>query len=263
MAQEMPSIDIVIPMSGTWRMPYLRLCLSSIKAQEYPQKLLRVIIVHVSRPDGDNDVANLADLCRDFGASIAFCSQEDPSFNISKAYNLGARSGSRDVVACLDGDVLFHPKTLRYASSPLVNGRCAVVPVVRTELRPQSKELAGDYVNRWPDLVRGMNWAPDHNGNALFPRKEFEQIHGYDERYYGWGGADNDIVSRFSRSFGRVDLLRKGCQKSIHMKHKQRKSVESVYTHRNRRILSTPQGDVRNGRCWGGVIAHGGCAVKG
>jgi hypothetical protein len=246
-------------MSGTWRMPYLRIACHSLLRQEYPRELFGLIIVHTTREDGDNDIQELAELCREVGATLVFIKQEDPAFNICKAYNAGVRAGSREALALFDGDVFFHPRTLRFAADALLDGRGgAIVPVVRSNHGPTHAMFTASVYQAtsdeaWETLSGGKGWQRDADGNAVFPRHLYERLQGYDERYHGWGCADNDIVARFRYDYGTVDLIDRGCPKSYHMAHKTRPSCESDFTKRNRGIISTPQGTVRNGEVWGGI----------
>lgn len=255
----LPSIDIIIPANDRWRIPYLKLCLLSISRQNYPKDLYRTIVVHTNRKSSAlDDVLDIALLCQEFESSIVFIKQDDPAYNISKAYNYGARAGSSDAVACFDCDVYFHPDTLKYAAKALLMIKSAVVPVVRSKHHPGSSifddiEQKANSALEWEKIVKNVGWPRDANGNAVFPRKYYEKIHGYNESYYGWGGADNDIVSRMALTIGCIDTIDIGCPKSIHMTHRDRPSKESEFTKRNRSIMVQPSGIVKNPEKWGGI----------
>jgi SAM-dependent methyltransferase/glycosyltransferase involved in cell wall biosynthesis len=259
MSRQLPSIDVVIPMSGSWRLPYLRNCLRSLEQQDYPSELIGVTIVHTTRYDGDNGVQELAELCREKGATLVFIHQDDPAFNISKAYNAGVRAGSRDALALLDCDVFFHRRTFLFAADALLEGRGgAIIPVVRSRHGPASEMFErlvyeANTDEAWEALSEAKGWQRDADGNAIFPRHLYEQLQGYDERYHGWGCADNDIVARFRHAYGTVDLIDLGCPKSYHQSHKQRPSCESEFTKRNRDIIATSRGNVRNHGTWGRI----------
>ena len=49
---DLPSIDVVIPVSRMWYLPYLENCLRSLRAQEYPRELVGITISFVAEdPD--------------------------------------------------------------------------------------------------------------------------------------------------------------------------------------------------------------------
>lgn len=255
----LPSIDIVVPANGEWRVPYLKKCLISLSRQEYPDNFYRITVVHTKREvDTGEDLGKIVALCQEFGAALVLLKQEDPAYNISKSYNYGARAGSSDAIACIDCDVYFHPKTLNYVARALSMGNAAVIPVTRSNHHPSSKifdniEESTKASESWSRIFGGVGWPRDANGNAVFPRKVYEEIHGYNEEYYGWGGADNEIVSRMALAIGCVDIIDLGCPRSIHMAHPDRPSKESDFTKRNRGILATFRGRMRNKKVWGGI----------
>jgi hypothetical protein len=254
--QTLPSIDVVFPMSRMWYLPYLENSLRSVRAQDYPQELLGITISFVVE-DPEEDIAELAELCREFDATLVFSHPEDPAFNISKAYNVGVRAGSRDAVACVDADVVFSPPTFRYAADVLKEGKLAIIPVVYKKQHALTgyfqKVVPELTTEQWVEHTRKMGCRRDANGNIVVPRNVFEYLHGYDERFYGWGAADHDFFVRANHFQGAVHLMDTTCPKSMHQSHKQRTDVESDNTKRNRHLLATSKTKVRNFERWGKV----------
>lgn len=234
----LPSIDVIIPISELWRFPYLIYCCRSIKRQEYEGDI-NIIVVHTSVPSGDNNVDSLADFCREICATLLFVKQEDPAFNIAKAYNIGVSAGSGDAVACIDCDTLMHESTLAYAATALLNGEVAILPVTRTKTHPGAENFerissGGLSRDEWDAFMTETRWASSEIGNVVFPRVVFEEIGGYDERFYGWGAADSDMMDRTSRVVSRCSVIKIGCPKIIHMEHPDRSFEDRFYAERNR-----------------------------
>jgi predicted glycosyltransferase involved in capsule biosynthesis len=251
------SIDVIIPISGIWRIIYLKNCIKSVLGQRYPNNMIHVTIVHISSPSEDNDITELSALCRDIEASLVFTKLKDPAFSRSRTLNIGARAGSMDVVALFDCDVFFHKQTFEYALGVLLSGRAAVVPVARTRFCPlddvfRNTVTSLDDVCEWNKL--GDDVRDDAHGNIMVPRRAFENIRGLDERYYGWGGEDNDLFFRLRDTIGVKHLKEAGCPKSLHQNHPLAKDVESDFTRRNRLLLGKYAPPVRNEGEWGGIV---------
>jgi SAM-dependent methyltransferase len=250
----LPSIDVVIPVSRMWYLPYLENSLRSLRAQDYPRELVGITISFVVE-DAEEDIGELCDLCREHDATIVFTHPEDPAFNISKAYNAGARAGSREAIACFDADIVFSPQTLSFAASVLKQGKLAIVPVVyKAETAHDEyfqKVVPSLSTKEWIKHTKGMGCRRDANGNIVIPRNVYEHLHGYDERFYGWGAADHDFFVRANHFQGAVHMMDTECPKSMHQQHKARADVESDNTKRNRHLLATSKTKVRNFEWWG------------
>jgi predicted O-methyltransferase YrrM len=252
----LPSIDVVIPVSRMWYLPYLENSLRSIRRQDYPQDLLGITISFVAEDPGE-DIGELCDLCRELDASIVFTHPEDPSFNISKAYNAGARSGSREAIACLDADIVFGRQTFAFAASVLKQGKLAIVPVVYMSQQAESEffreTVPAMTEEQWLAQTGKMACRRDANGNIFVPRNVFEYLRGYDERFYGWGAADHDFFVRANHLQGAVHMMDTECPKSMHQSHRPRADVESEHTRRNRTLMEQSKTKRRNPERWGRI----------
>jgi glycosyltransferase involved in cell wall biosynthesis len=245
------SFDIVFTISNVARLlPYLRMSLGSIRRQEYPNKLYRTTVVYFHN-NLDEDISELAALCRDHNATLVCGRWVDPAFSIARAYNLGARAACRDAVAFLDADVLFHPDMLAQAAECIEGGEAAVIPVGRSEWRPDHKFFKHLTRKRWDKVVKDLPYSETGIGNIIVPRPVVEILNGYDERYYGWGACDSDFHKRVKSRCG-AKYLQKELPLAIHMWHKLNPSRINEFTRRNRKLWIHSRGKVRNKGSWGG-----------
>jgi len=210
-----PTIDVVIPMSHMWLMPYLRNCIRAIECQDYWKQWVN-IIVGLMYSD-DEDISELAEFARQRELSLVFRKLKDPAFNISRTKNVCARSGSSQNIAFIDVDVVIHPKTFQLAQDFLLEGISTIIPVGRMEQPPDDPIYQMVPHDDWEKLTRDAPFRRDGVGNIIVPRETLEEIRGYDERFHGWGGPDTDLQKRL-RIAGKemVNLIDYGCPKAMH-----------------------------------------------
>jgi len=251
----LPNIDVVIPMSGMWLMPYLRNCVAAIARQRYPKDKLGIIVSYM-RGEKWEAYDELALFCADLQACVVFTRNTDPAFNIAKTKNVGARHGSREVVAFIDADTILHPNTCTRAAAALRSATAAIVPVARMPEDRHLNELRDPSEVTWEQDVAGRPYKRDGVGNIFVQRCAFEAIQGYDERFYGWGGPDTDLEIRLRGNGGKVaHLIDEGCPKAMHQWHKQTPTKESNFTIRNRKLMRKSKDFVRNSAGWGRIVA--------
>jgi len=248
----LPSVDVIFPVSAAWLGPYLENACASIRDQEYPQDLIKIYISYFYDTP-PVDISSIISMCCDLEAVIMFNRWSDPVWNIGKAYNLAARCGQRDVIACFDADVVFHPQTFRYAARHLIGGTSAVVPVARTPHEPESDIFRIRNDRRWREVSESFRDQRVGVGNIMVPRWAFEEIHGFDERLHGWGMIDTDLYYRLMKRSGTVYLSDEGCPKAMHQKHRKTPTKNSKYTKRNEQMVRGAKKIVRNPHKWGGL----------
>ena len=246
------TIDVIFPMTDMWLLPYLKNACASIRSQNYPQDKVRILVSWSPKNPWAENTTPLKKFCETVGARIIKSRWVDPAFSIARTYNVAARAGDGDVVACFDADVVFYPHTFAMAHRFLKDTISCVIPVGRTSEGPESEIFRMKNISAWKDLCRGLEHRRIGIGNMMVPRPIYEYIHGYDERFYGWGAADTDFYRRVTRAGGTAYLLDHGCLLSLHQLHPLSETRESQYTARNRGMLNTDESLVRNPESWGG-----------
>lgn len=245
-------IDVVIPMSNMWLFPYLKNCCNAIFNQNYLRKNLEIIVSMLF--DGKEDISPLAKYCRDIEATLIFRRWRDPAFSISRAKNIGARHCSRKYIAFIDCDLVIHPNTFKVALPFLDKNFMVIIPVGRMQQGPDSYIYTGVNNKEWLKLTENAPYSEWGVANAIFSKKLFEQIHGYDERFYGWGGEDNDIHKRvIKHGIKVVNLIDYGFPKAMHQNHPITPTKESDFTQRNRTIIAKSNKVIRNPDGWGDI----------
>jgi len=155
----MEDIDIVITCMG--RLAHLKQSLPLALAQENAH----CIVVDYSCPDRSGawveEHAPQAQVVRIDGQKY---------FNLSAARNAGAQAGKAPWIFFLDADKLLDEK---------------LVPSIRPELTEDS------FYNFEPQSIDATL-----TGSCICPRRDFEQIGGYDDMFQGWGREDIDLYIR-------------------------------------------------------------------
>ena len=180
---------------------------------------------------------------------------QNSQFSRGQALNAGIRRGCRDSFACLDADVVIHPRTFQHAKSFLNKGQPAAINVARTDLRPDAELFQHRDPEQWREVAKKSPWRRDGVGNILISRALIEGMRGYDERFYGWGGSDTELDKRL-REHG-IDLVflhDHGGPTALHQWHPLTPTRESEFTARNRSLLARPSAFVQNPGGWGGIV---------
>jgi GT2 family glycosyltransferase len=212
-------VHIVIPFRDPENGPRTRnllACLAALADQDSPGHLVTVV-----ETDGE---PRYRQLLESLGCRYVFAENRG-LFNKSWAVNVGAASaaGSSGYLCVLDADILVD----RYFVSRNVARMAAGThgahlpfqwslsldqPSTVRAIRVRTAERAADVP---ADVLRGL-LLRDTPGGCLWVRPDlFGQVGGFDERYQGWGGEDDDVVARLSAA---APLVRFGDQ-LLHLDH--------------------------------------------
>lgn len=115
-------------------------------------------------------------------------------FSKSKAVNNAAKKATRDIFIIADADMIYNPKLIT-RSILLLKNNAWVIPYTRViDISQKSTEslLATEPV--WPITMKiesTKRRTRTFGGVNVVSRRNFEKIGGWDERFIGWGGADD------------------------------------------------------------------------
>lgn len=117
---------------------------------------------------------------------------------IKQAVNLAAKEATRDILLIVDADTVFDPNII-LESIKLLRDAAWVIPF--TEVYDLPIEITERVLRNkpgWPLNVKleecqKVNWMYDGFAGKvnLIPKRNFEKVGGFDERFVGWGGEDD------------------------------------------------------------------------
>jgi hypothetical protein len=219
-------INVVIPFRDTergGRTRNLLACLRALRDQDLPSARYRLTVVET---DAEPRIAELVG-----GLADRYLFGYNPrTFNKSWAVNLGLQDGSSpasraELTCVLDADILVERSFLRINADRLRGGHDAHLPYRHMYCldEPSSDHAISVRLGlgrAWqgqadPAGLRGL-LLRDTPGACLWARTSaLGQIGGFDERFAGWGGEDDDVVARLRQ---RGDLIRYDDQ-LLHLSH--------------------------------------------
>lgn len=186
-----PVLSFIIPHRGRARLPLLRLVVESIAGQsDVP---IECIVVEQS-PISELEPGDLPP-----GTTVLHRPHpDDPDgWHFSWAFNEGARAARADILVFHDGDILapcdYASEIIRKFEAGWSGGylqrflfcldRCDTDAMVQTRQRPARSV---------PERIR-QNWC---GGTRAVRRGTFLAVGGFEERFVGWGGEDNEFSDR-------------------------------------------------------------------
>lgn len=159
---------------------------------------------------------------------------ESPAqFNHPLAINRLAKQAVGDVFIVADADTAFDPWWIRQAVFQVREGARWVLPVEYRKLTEEATAYAIT-LNPVARLDRlDTDWIGDCqsvSGQVVVPRKGFETVRGYDERFAWWGADDACFAMAMDTLWGPVRRLDGAC---YHLWHPQ--PLDHTYGHRQHR----------------------------
>ena len=255
-----PAAHVIIPFRDNGdgsRLRNLIGCLHALRDQEFPSGAVSVTVVESDvMPRWRAEIGNLAD-------RYVFA-YKDGEFNKSWVMNVGLREGgapgepgAAPLTCVLDADILVDRLFLARNVERLAgDGRQAHLPFrwsLSLDQAATSTALRARVTGRTPDvdksLLRGL-LLRDPPGGCLWARTEaLYKVGGWDERFEGWGGEDDDMLARLSAAVP-VDRFD---DPLLHLSHPRPRAVREDGQAMNAHML----GDARTAPPWTGVDGFG------
>ena len=209
MRNDIPDVSIILAIAGEERLPQFQLCLKTLYAQL--ECSMEVIVVEQSWKQ------LIHKYCPDWIQYYhAPSTSPDMPFNKSWAMNIGASKAKADHLIFHDADM---PAPARYAKTVvdlLYSGfEAARLPRLvfylnRSETEALYKGGKIEDVKYLPEVVQNCR------GISLAIQKEsYWKIGGHDEAFYGWGGEDDEMLSRVNT----LKLYPGGFMPFVHLWH--------------------------------------------
>ena len=214
----------------------LRLSLRSIAAQ----KRLPDELIVADDGSGEETRSLIVDIARDFPCRIAHVWHEDFGFRAARARNLGIAAARGDYIVLVDGDLLLHPDFIGDHASLALPGHA----LQGTRLNASEKETArllADGKPRFSPLMPGpfpayrairsltlaRIKARAKTGGRIYScnmsawRDDLLRVNGFDERFEGYGGEDQELAKRLRHAGIRRRQI-KFAAHAIHLHHTSR-----------------------------------------
>jgi predicted glycosyltransferase involved in capsule biosynthesis len=175
----------------------------------------------------------------DYNLRHVFVHDNGP-FPKARLCNLGVRMCTGDVICFHDADMIANPEYFSRSMDLLKfgTGSDALCPFLRVinvdgDFRERFIE-SGDYRILEPYLEsehpEGIKLLYNNTAGAIvfFKRAEYRRVGGYDPRYVGWGGEDDDLLTRAARLGVRWHSLPNQRAALFHLHHDAASRVEAI-----------------------------------
>ena len=184
-----PEVSFIVGIRGTARLPLLQASLSTLQAQVDAR--CEIIVVEQSF---DREIQSfLPPDVRYFHLPI---SRPEVPWNRSWALNYGVRKAQGRFVILLDADMLL-PNRFAKAIAQILDDDVDAVRPVRFIFyldRPTSEQV--QQCRSLSDIQQVAQVTQNTPNPIAMRRDRYLELGGHDESFYGWGGEDNEFVSR-------------------------------------------------------------------
>lgn len=180
-------ISIIVPAYNEEK--YIGTTLGSIKRAQHRLLKERGVPAEIIVVDNDS-TDSTADIARSFEAQVL----HEPTHNVAKVRNAGARQANGDLLVFVDADVVVPPGLLCRVHEVMSDEAC-LGGAVDTNYQP-ARYSVKIYLRMWRLIGQAAGMA---QGATQFCRKDiYASLHGYDETLYM--GEDVDFYWRLKRS---------------------------------------------------------------
>jgi glycosyltransferase involved in cell wall biosynthesis len=258
-------ISITIPCNQLRMVPRLHNCLRSIRGQDYPFDLVDISVVYMISEDGaldDSGWEEIAACCHEFEAALIPHIHNRSGFPLSLARNVGARRAALPIIGFCDTDMVLHPETFARVSESVGHDaprvRVATIRSLMSNMRGESasyETIDTDFFER----ARSTGEFAAGTGGCIFMATMFvHDLHGWDERFYGYGFEDWAMTKRLElRDVLVTDLTERFGIFAVHQDHGGRE--ENAELHKQNEALyhevldGKAEAVALNTKSWGGL----------
>ena len=202
-----PTVSLII---ATYNWPA---ALAAVLASTRRQSSLPAEVIIADDGSGPETKAVVDRVSKEFRVPVHHVWQEDQGFRLARVRNLAMARASADYLIHIDGDCVLHRHFIRdflAAARPNAFSRGS-----RTFLSAEqtAEVLGGGRLPGWwdsrlerpaaafrqPLLLRALcDWRTRgvQGHNLALWRADAWRLNGFDERFEGWGGEDNDLAQR-------------------------------------------------------------------
>ena len=186
-------ISVIIPTHN--RSDALAETLKRFAAQGFAESWELIVVNNNSTDDTDAVVARLQ---KDFPVSLKLVHEKKPG--PAAARNAGARAARGEYLLFIDNDILTEPDFLaRHYKRLLENPGCWIVNQL-ANLPEQRATVFGEFREQfYPMLPRDAELSEAEGiagQGASMPRRDFENLGGYDEKFFVASGEDRELAMR-------------------------------------------------------------------
>lgn len=225
-------------------------CLHSLRWQEGVDHDEIEIVISDFGSD-DTHRASIDALAETYNARVVYMAT-DEVWNRSKVLNIGIQASRGQIAFCTDVDMIFAPNFLKSILDTHQAGGEKVMALCRChdmpESIPEKRWTREDY-----EELQAASEIRQTSGTGACqaaPRRFFEKVQGYDEKFLYWGAEDNDMCSRAER-YG-LKLIWMDGTAMLHQWHPTMKNDRRLRFHINRlRYKMTKHVIVKNKKGWG------------
>jgi predicted glycosyltransferase involved in capsule biosynthesis len=248
-------ISVVVPITSSRFVPYLRNCLASILAQTCDPELVDLTIVYTFNTDTTeypDKLEQLAQLCQHHSAALVFQQHDFPDFPLAFTRNVGARRAMRRILGFVDADLVLDPEMFEAVFDVIHPTGAAYAHVYRMDRGPDDPIFQQLEVEQFRANLEGRCDPAGRGGCFFIDRSTFFKIGGYDERFYGWGYEDNDILRRLENARVPIAPLLERRLVAMHQYHEHK--INHAWRAETNRDLMATEEIQRNPEGWGGVV---------
>ncbi len=155
------------------------------------------------------------------------------SWSINYAYKTFARKEDTHFLFT-DIDLVFPRNFLADAYRTLNNNKRGIVIPNLFYLPQNVSDTSATYTEL--SIKAHKSWRTFFSGSCLCPVELFEQVHGFDEMFIGWGAEDNDFINRVT-SVG-AEVIKSPSLKVMHLDHPRTAEQNSDLVTKNRARLA-------------------------